>query len=74
MFTNQYVEKVFNKFEKDCVDETDKTETLVKQIKDIDRKLIVTTIQKMANAIKNPRYSKILDIISASSESSTPCS
>ena len=51
----------FNKFEKDCVDETDKTETLVKQIKDIDRKLIVTTIQKMANAIKNPRYSKILD-------------
>ncbi len=51
----------FNKFEKDCVDETDKTETLVKQIKDIDRKLIVTTIQKIANAIKNPRYSKILD-------------
>ena len=51
----------FNKFEKDCVDDTDKTETLVKQIKDVDRKLIVTTIQKMANAIKNPRYSKILD-------------
>lgn len=51
----------FNKFEKDCVDETDKTETLVKQIKDIDRKLIVTTIQKMANAVKNPKYSKILD-------------
>ncbi len=51
----------FNKFEKDCVDETDKTETLVKQIKDINKKLIVTTIQKMANAIKNPKYSKILD-------------
>lgn len=51
----------FNKFEKDCVDETDKTETLVKQITDIDKKLIVTTIQKMANAIKNPKYSKILD-------------
>ncbi len=51
----------FNKFEPDSVDTTDKTDTLVKQIKDINRPLIVTTIQKMANAIKNDKYSKIME-------------
>lgn len=51
----------FNKFEPDSVDTTDKTDTLVKQIKDINKPLIVTTIQKMANAIKNDRYSKIMN-------------
>ncbi|MEG1411219.1 MAG: type I restriction endonuclease subunit R [Terrisporobacter sp.] len=51
----------FNKFEPDSVDITDKTDTLVKQIKDINRPLIVTTIQKMANAIKNEKHSKIMD-------------
>ncbi|MGL5713920.1 MAG: type I restriction endonuclease, partial [Paraclostridium sp.] len=51
----------FNKFEPDSVDITDKTDTLVKQIKDINRPLIVTTIQKVANAIKNEKHSKIMD-------------
>lgn len=51
----------FNKFEPDSVDTTDKTDTLVKQIKDINKPLIVTTIQKMANAIKSDRYSKIME-------------
>lgn len=51
----------FNKFEPDSVDTTDKTDTLVKQIKDINKPLIVTTIQKMANAIKNDRYATIMD-------------
>ncbi|MGL5382751.1 MAG: type I restriction endonuclease subunit R [Culicoidibacterales bacterium] len=51
----------FNKFSPDSIDTTDKTDTLVKQIGDSRRKLIVTTIQKMANAIKNPRYAKIMD-------------
>ncbi|MGL4913803.1 MAG: type I restriction endonuclease subunit R, partial [Romboutsia sp.] len=51
----------FNKFEPDSVDTTDKTDTLVKQIKDINKPLIVTTIQKMANAIKNDKYAKIMD-------------
>lgn len=51
----------FNKFELDSVDTTDKTETLVKQIEDINKPLIVTTIQKMANAIKNDKYSKIMN-------------
>ena len=51
----------FNKFEPDSVDTTDRTDTLVKQIKDINKPLIVTTIQKMANAIKNDRYATIMD-------------
>ncbi|AOR24991.1 type I restriction endonuclease subunit R [Clostridium taeniosporum] len=51
----------FNKFEPDSVDTTDKTFTLVNQIKDINKPLIVTTIQKMANAIKTPKYANIMD-------------
>lgn len=50
----------FNKFEHDCVDMTDDTNTLVAQISDINKSLIVTTIQKMANAIKNKKYAHIL--------------
>lgn len=52
----------FNKFEKGSVDTTDKTDVLVKQIEDVMKPFIVTTIQKMANAVKNPRYEKIMDI------------
>ncbi|APC85715.1 type I restriction endonuclease subunit R [Clostridium botulinum] len=51
----------FNKFEQESVDTTDKTSTLIKQIKDVNKPLIVTTIQKMANAIKSPRYTKIME-------------
>lgn len=51
----------FNKFEKDSVNSTEDTKTLVKQIKDINTHLIVTTIQKMAHAIKSPKYANILD-------------
>lgn len=51
----------FNNFEPDSVDITDRTDTLVKQIKDINKQLIVTTIQKMANSIKNDKYSKIMN-------------
>jgi type I restriction enzyme R subunit len=51
----------FNKFDPGCVDTTDKTDTLVKQIEDPAKNLIITTIQKMANAIKNPRYNSILE-------------
>lgn len=43
----------FNKFEAGSVDATDKTNILVGQMKDKNRQLIVTTIQKMANAVKN---------------------
>lgn len=51
----------YNSFEKDCVDNSDSTYVLVKQLQETDRKLIVTTIQKMANAIKSSRYEQIMD-------------
>lgn len=51
----------YNSFEKDCVDNSDSTYVLVKQLKDTDRKLIVTTIQKMANAVNSKRYEALMD-------------
>ena len=51
----------FNKFEAGSVDTTDRTDILVKQMKDKNRQLIITTIQKMATAIKKTQYSKVLD-------------
>ena len=51
----------FNKFEKESVDVTDRTDVLVKQMKDKNVHLIVTTIQKMANAVKGIRYAKVMD-------------
>ncbi|MDX1805918.1 MAG: type I restriction endonuclease subunit R [Paenisporosarcina sp.] len=50
----------FNKFQKGAVDTTDKTDVLVKQIADPLNRFIVTTIQKMANAVKNARYEKVM--------------
>ena len=52
---SQTVEE-FNKFEKDCVDTTDTTITLVKQIEDINKRLIVTTIQKLARLLKSEKF------------------
>lgn len=53
----------FNKFDKGSVDETDKTQVLVEQLEssDLSKKLIITTIQKMANAVKNKRYARIIN-------------
>ena len=48
--------KEFNKFQEGSVDTTDNTSKLVKQFADPDRKLIVTTIQKLNNAISNDRH------------------
>ncbi len=47
--------KEFNSFKKDSVDVTDNTGSLVRQFKD-DTSLIVTTIQKLNNAISKKRY------------------
>lgn len=52
----------FNKFENGSVDTTDRTNILVKQISEIDRHLIVTTIQKLSKAVNSPRYAKIMDV------------
>lgn len=51
----------FNKFDPGCVDLTNQTDKLVEQIKDSTKPLIITTIQKMANACSNPKYSHIMD-------------
>jgi type I restriction enzyme R subunit len=45
----------FNSFKKDSVDVTDNTSSLVKQLTD-DTKLVLTTIQKLNNAIKKGHY------------------
>lgn len=52
----------FNKFETGSVDNTSNTSVLVKQIKDKNRQLIVTTIQKMVRAIDNPRYENVMNL------------
>ena len=57
---SQTVEE-FNKFEKDCVDTTDNVATLIKQIEDINSRLIVTTIQKLSRLLKSEKYEKRMD-------------
>ena len=51
----------FNKFEEGCVDYTDKTNVLVKQIKDTNTKLICSTIQKMSIAVKGEKYASVMN-------------
>ena len=51
----------FNKFEPGSVDFTNSTYKLVKNIQDSTKPLIITTIQKMANAINNPRYAELME-------------
>lgn len=51
----------FNKFDPGCVDMTNETNKLVNQIKDSSKPLIITTIQKMANACSNPKYSSVME-------------
>lgn len=50
----------FNKFDPGSVDFTNSTYKLVKNIEDSSKPLIITTIQKMANAINNPRYAELM--------------
>ena len=51
----------FNRFQKDTVDMTDSTDTLIKQMKDSSKKIILTTIQKMSNACKNDKYQEVIN-------------
>ena len=48
----------YNSFESDCVDNTDDTKTLIKAIKDPTKGLIITTIQKMATALRMEKYAE----------------
>ena len=51
--------KEFNHFSPDCVDTTDNTKQLVDQMTG-DSNLIVTTIQKLNNAIRNHRHESVM--------------
>lgn len=53
----------FNHFAKGSVDGTNNTQELVKQFGDTGRKLIVTTIQKLNNAVSNDRYDATMQSI-----------
>ncbi|MBO4524935.1 MAG: type I restriction endonuclease subunit R [Ruminococcus sp.] len=56
----------YNSFEEGCVDNTDSTRQLVEDLKDSNKTLVITTIQKMANAVKNERYAKAMDALADS--------
>ncbi len=51
----------FNEYEKNSVDQTEDTKALTEQTKDKNRKLIITTIQKMSHAINDPKYKSIME-------------
>ena len=52
----------YNSFEDGCVDNMDNTYSLVLALQDSSKNLIITTIQKMANALYNNKYTKIMDL------------
>lgn len=51
----------YNSFEAGCVDQTDSTYNLVKDLQDSSKTLIITTIQKMATALRLEKYDAIMD-------------
>lgn len=53
----------FNSFHEGSVDATDNTAQLVRQFNDPDTKLIVTTIQKLNNAITRERHAMRMDAL-----------
>jgi type I restriction enzyme R subunit len=53
--------KEFNQFKEKSVDTTDNTGQLVEQFNDPSTKLIVTTIQKLNNAVSNERHQLKMD-------------
>ena len=52
----------YNSFEAGCVDQTDSTYNLVKDLQDSSKTLIITTIQKMATALRSEKYDTIMDM------------
>lgn len=56
---DQTVEE-YNSFEPGCVDATDNTRALVADMADTSRTLIITTIQKMACALRSPKYEAVM--------------
>jgi len=50
----------FNKFQQGSVDRTDDTSVLIEQLRNPLQRFIVTTIQKLNNAITSPRYTSVM--------------
>lgn len=50
----------YNSFEPGCVDETESTYELIRAMQDSSKPMIVTTIQKMATALRSDKYNAIL--------------
>ena len=51
----------YNSFEAGCVDQTESTHNLVTNLQDSSKTLIITTIQKMATALRTEKYASIMD-------------
>ncbi len=51
----------YNSFEKDCVDRSTNTYALTKRLEDKSQKLIVTTIQKLANAANSAKFDSLIE-------------
>lgn len=51
----------YNSFEAGCVDQTNNTYNLVRNLQDSSKTLIITTIQKMATALRSEKYDAIMD-------------
>ena len=51
----------YNSFEAGCVDQTDSTYNLVKDLQNSSKTLIITTIQKLATALRSEKYDAIMD-------------
>lgn len=51
----------YNSFEAGCVDQTENTYSLIKSLQDSSKTLIITTIQKMATALRSEKYTEIMD-------------
>lgn len=50
----------YNSFEPDCVDGTDDTRSFVNSMDDTSKTLIITTIQKMACALRSPKHDAVM--------------
>lgn len=53
----------YNSFEEGCVDNTENTGKLVSALSDSSKTMIITTIQKMAIAIKKTKYATVMDAL-----------
>ena len=51
----------YNSFSPGCVDNTDSTKAFVEAMRDSSKTLIIVTIQKLAGALRNPKYAKVMD-------------